>query len=86
MTTLEDRAAAGWPLGKEESTIRRPQSAAVAGAGGAVSGADGGKRPGDRGHVLPHALGLLPDRGTATFPTVVLTVVSASGVSVRDPW
>jgi hypothetical protein len=85
MTTPEDRAADGRPLGKVEPTTRRPQSAAGAGAGGTVSGVYGGKRSGDRGRVLPHARGLLHDPATVTFPTVVLTVVSASGVSVRDP-
>jgi hypothetical protein len=81
MTTPEDRAAAGRPLGKVESTTRRPQSAAGAGAGGFVSGAYGGKRPGDRSRVLPRPQGLLPDRGAATFPIVVSTGVPAS---VRD--
>ena len=84
MTTPEDRAADGRPLGKVEPTTRRPQSAGGAGSGGSVSGAHGGERPCDRGRVLPRARGPLPDRATDPFPTVVLTVVSASGVSVRD--
>jgi hypothetical protein len=86
MTTPEERAADGRPLGKVEPTTRRPQSAGGAESGRSVSGAHGGERPcvlADR--VLPRARGPLPDRATDPFPTVVLTVVSASRVSVGDP-
>ena len=85
MTTPEDRAADGRPLGQVEPTTRRAQSAGGAGSGGSVSGAHGGERPCVlAGRVLPRARGPLPDRATDPFQTVVLTVVSASGVSVRD--
>jgi hypothetical protein len=39
MTTPEDRAADGRPLGKVEPTTRRPQSAGGAESGRSVSGA-----------------------------------------------
>ena len=86
MTTLEDRTTAVRLRGNEESAHRRPRGVLDAGSGESVSGADGGERPGEHGRVLPRARGLLPDRGTAAFPTVVLTVVAASAVFVRDPW
>ena len=76
MTIPEDRAAAGRPPGKEEPATRWPRGALSAGAGGTVSGADGGKRPG--GPVLPCPRSLLPNRGTANFPNLVLNGVSAS--------
>jgi hypothetical protein len=80
MTILEERADDGRPLGKEESASRRPHCTAGAGAGRAVSGADGGKHPGDCSPVLLRPRSLLHVMGT------FLTVVSASAVSGRDPW
>jgi hypothetical protein len=86
MTMPEYQAAAVRLRGNEESTSRRPRGVLDVGSGESVSGADAGERPGDRSRVLPRARGLLPDRGTAAFPTVVLTVVAASAVSPRALW
>jgi hypothetical protein len=80
MTIPEVRVAAVRPSGKEQSTTHRPCGVRSARVGGAVPGADGGERPGDRGRVLPRAWGALGDRGTAAIPTVVLTMVSASSL------
>jgi len=80
MVILEDAAAAGRPQCNKEPTARRPRSVSGAGAGGAVSGVDGGARPRDHGRALLRARGLLADRGTATF----LTIALAPAISVRE--
>jgi len=66
----------------EEFTSRRLRGTAGVQTGGVVSSADGAKRPGNYGWVLPRAReDLLPARETGTLPPAV----SSAAASPRDP-
>jgi hypothetical protein len=66
----------------EEFTSRRLRGAAGVQTDGAVWSADGAKRPGDYGWVLPRAReSLLSARETGTLPPAV----SSAAASPRDP-